>query len=176
VIITFDDAYVSQMELALPLLQKYKLKATFFAPLNYLGKTDEWNTASIPIMTAAQLKALDSEIIELGYHSFYHKKYPELSNQEILDDMRKCFEIITEHRIKFSAALAYPYGKYPGETEEKEAFFDLLRTQNFKFGLRIGNRLNKFPFKEPFEIQRLDIKGEYSLARFQRKLRFGKLF
>ncbi len=176
IIITFDDAYVSQLDLAVPLLQKYKLKATFFVPLQYLGKTDEWNTASNLIMTAAQLRSLDPETIELGYHSFYHRKYHEISEDEILNDSQKCFETITEHHLKFSAALAYPYGKFPREAKEKEAFFDLLRTQNFKFGLHIGNRLNKFPFKEPFEIQRLDIRGEYSLAKFQRKLRFGKLF
>lgn len=176
IIITFDDAYVSQMELAVPLLQKYKLKATFFVPLQYLGKTDEWNTASNPIMTVPQLRSLDPKTIELGYHSFYHKKYHELSENEIRNDSRKCFETIAEHQLKFSPVLAYPYGKYPRATKEKQAFFKLLQKDNFKYGLRIGNRLNKFPFKEPFEIQRLDIKGEYSLAKFQRKVKYGKLF
>jgi hypothetical protein len=41
--------------------------------------------------------------------------------------------------------------------------------------LRIGNQINKFPFKNPYEIMRIDIKGEDSLLKFKLKLRFGKL-
>ena len=40
---------------------------------------------------------------------------------------------------------------------------------------RIGNRVNKFPFKNKYEIQRIDIKGQDSLLKFKLKLRFGKL-
>ena len=115
VVITFDDGYVSQLEFAVPLLEKYHLKATFFIPLKYLGQTDAWNTPSYPLMTADQLKSLNPTRIE-------------------------------------------------------------LKEQQFTYGLRIGNRVNHFPFKNPFEINRIDVKGEYSLKKFQRKLKFGKLF
>jgi peptidoglycan/xylan/chitin deacetylase (PgdA/CDA1 family) len=176
VVITFDDAYVSQLELAVPLLKKYGLKATFFVPLGYLGRTDAWNTSNIAIMTAKQLNALDPEVVELGYHSYYHRKYNELTLKTIAEDSMKCFQTVFENKLNFSGALAYPYGNYPRDAEAKQAFFKLLKEQGYSYGLRIGNRLNTFPFKQRFEIQRLDIKGDYSLAKFQRKLRFGKLF
>ena len=176
IVITFDDAYVNQMELALPLLEKYDLKATFFVPLAYLGKTDEWNTASLQIMTAAQLNSLDSRIVELGYHSFYHNKYSELSKTEIEEDCRLCFESVSENKLPFAAVVAYPYGKYPRKTRKKEEFIKQLIKHQFKFGTRIGNRLNRFPFRKPFEIQRIDVKGEFSLGKFTRKIKFGKLF
>ena len=174
-VITFDDAYVNQTEWALPLLEKYQLKATFFVPLNYLGKTDEWNSASLNIMTAEQLRSLNPETIELAFHSFYHQKYHELSPEEIESDTNLCFKAVSENKLTFSAALAYPYGKYPRGNSEKKKFIQQLEKNQFTFGLRIGNRLNSFPFKNPFEIQRLDIKGEYSLSKFKRKIRFGKI-
>lgn len=176
VVITFDDGYVSQMDLVVPLLKQYGLKATFFIPLAYLGGYDEWNTSKLPIMTAAQLNSLNPELVELGYHSYYHRKYHEMSRKEISEDTKKCFETVFENKLKFCGALAYPYGKYPRDMEAKQVFIGLLNELGFNFGLRIGNRLNDFPFKNRFEIQRLDIKGEYGLAKFQRKLRFGKLF
>jgi peptidoglycan/xylan/chitin deacetylase (PgdA/CDA1 family) len=176
IVITFDDGYVSQLDLVIPLLEKYKLKATFFVPLHYLGKTDEWNTSSLPIMTSEQLTSLNPNLIELAYHSYYHKKYNELTEAEIEEDTKLCFDSVSENNLPFTAAVAYPYGKYPRETSEKNKFIAQLKRHQFKYGLRIGNRLNKFPFKNPFEIQRIDVKGEFSLAKFKRKVKFGKIF
>lgn len=176
IIITFDDGYVSQMELALPLLKKYKLKATFFVPLNFLGETDTWNTSSLKIMTAEQLKNLDPKIVELGFHSFYHKKYTELSNAEIEADTRRCLEFVSENELNFSPVLAYPYGKFPKEKKRNEIFKKILSQNGIEYGLRIGNRINTFPFKKPFEIQRIDVKGEFSMLKFRQKIRFGKFF
>ena len=176
IVITFDDGYVSQMELVIPLLEKYNLKSTFFIPLNYLGKTDEWYTSSIEIMTAEQLHSLSPVTIELAFHSFYHKKYNELSDAEIEEDTQKCFDSVSENRFPFSPVLAYPYGKYPLETLEKNKFIKQLAEHKFDYGVRIGNRLNKFPFQKPFEIQRIDVKGEFSLSKFKRKIKFGKIF
>ncbi|RMA58564.1 polysaccharide deacetylase [Ulvibacter antarcticus] len=176
ILITFDDGYVSQMELAVPLLEKYNLKATFFVPLNYLGKTDQWNTSALSIMTSEDLLSLNPQTIELAFHSYYHKKYNELTEVEIEADTQLCFNTVSEKKLPFSAAVAYPYGKYPRETSEKKKFFQQLKKQQFHFGFRIGNRLNDFPFKNPFEIQRIDVKGEFSLSKFKRKVKFGKIF
>lgn len=176
IVITFDDGYVSQMELAIPLLEKYNLKATFFVPLNYLGKTDEWFTSSVEIMTQEQLHSLNPLTVELAFHSFDHKKYNELSEAEIEEDTQKCFDSVSKNQFPFVAALAYPYGKYPREASEKKKFIDQLEQHKFKYGVRIGNRLNNFPFQKPFEIQRIDVKGEFSLSKFKRKVKFGKIF
>lgn len=176
IIITFDDGYVSQMELALPLMKKYKLKATFFVPLDFLGKTDSWNTSSLQIMTLKQLKSLDPKIVELGFHSFYHKKYTELSNAEIEADTRRCLEFVSENELNFSPVLAYPYGKFPKEKKRNEIFKKILSQNGIEYGLRIGNRINTFPFKKPYEIQRIDVKGEFSMLKFRQKIRFGKFF
>lgn len=176
IVITFDDGYVSQMQYAVPLLKKYKLKATLFIPLHFLGKTDSWNTSELDIMTVDQLKSLDPEIVELGFHSFYHNKYTELSNAETEADTRRCMEFVSENELNFSPVLAYPYGKFPREKMENEIFEKILSQNGIKLGLRIGNRINDFPFKKPYQVERIDVKGEWSLLKFRQKMRFGKLF
>ena len=175
-VITFDDAYVHQLEYALPILQKYKLKATFFVPLAYVGATDQWNTDSLSIMTLAQLKRLPSETIELAYHSFAHKKYNELSLEEISEDTKQCQTLVTKEALNFTNALAYPYGKFPRKEPGKQAFINHLKKNNIHLGLRTGSRIEKFPFKKPYEVNRIDVKGEWSLLKFKRKLKIGKLF
>jgi len=176
IVITFDDGYVNQLEYAYPLLQKYNLKATLFIPLKYIGGEDTWNSPSSPIMDSEALKLLDPAVVELAYHSYEHKKYTELSHEQIETDTRRASEVVSENALSFGPYLAYPYGKFPRKDPEKSLFFQQLQEHDFQYGLRIGNRLNTFPFKDPFEIQRIDIKGEYSLSRFKRKIRYGKLF
>jgi len=171
VIITFDDVYVSQLKLAYPLLQKYNLKASFFIPFAYVNGVDDWNTASEPIMSVAQLQALDSKVIELGLHSFLHKNYTTMTPDEVHEDFGKCQEFVQKHNLNVQNILAYPYGKYPKEA----VFFNSLKANHIGYALRIGNRINTFPFKNNYEIQRIDIKGEDSLLKFKLKLRLGKL-
>ena len=50
-----------------------------------------------------------------------------------------------------------------------------MRDNGIKYGLRIGNRVNNFPFKNNYLVKRIDIKGEDSLFRFKLKLKIGKL-
>lgn len=179
IVLTFDDVTENQLLYALPLLQQYKVKATFFIPFYYIGKTDLWNSGDDAvdekIMTIAQLKSLDPEIIELGHHSYFHKKYVTLSAEEIQDDFDKSYEVIAENNLKVYPALAYPYGNYPKKGIQKQQFLEVLKRNNIKMAFRIGNRVNRFPFKNRYEIQRIDIKGHKNLFQFKWKLRWGKM-
>ncbi|MEO8253101.1 MAG: polysaccharide deacetylase family protein [Flavobacterium sp.] len=174
VIITFDDVTVNQLVYAVPLLEKYNLKAVFFIPFAYIGNLDLWNSGKEKIMSIEQLKTLQSRV-ELGLHSFDHKRYATLTEVEIHADFSKCFEFIKQNDLKVYNALAYPYGNYPKKEPQKAKFQSILKQNKVKIGLRIGNKISKFPFKNPYEITRIDIKGEDSMLKFKLKLRFGKL-
>lgn len=175
VVLTFDDVTENQLHLAMPLLEKYNLKATFFIPFKYIGKTDLWNNGTEKIMTLEQLKALNSKYVELGHHSYEHKAYASLSEIEINEDFDKSYQTINQSGLNVFPALAYPYGNYPKKGIPNKLFKKRLIKNNIKFGLRIGNRLNSFPFSDPYEIKRIDIKGEDSLLIFKIKMKIGKL-
>lgn len=175
IIITFDDVTENQLLLAYPLLKKYGLKATFFIPFSYVGKNDNWNSKKEKIMSVLQLQSLDDSVIELGHHSYAHPKYNQLSIRSIEEDLDKSFEFIDNNNLDVVKVIAYPYGKFPREKNKNIEFKNLLKYKGFSYGLRIGNRVNKFPFKDIFEVNRIDIKGEDTLNRFRFKLKFGKL-
>lgn len=175
IVLTFDDAYVSQLEFAYPLLQKYGFKATFFVPLKYVGIADTWNKKAQPIMTAAQLRSLDPSVIELAYHSYAHEAYNEMSIEAIEEDTLLAFKTAQELELALGPYLAYPYGKFPRKDPEKSEFNAFLHEHKFKLGLRIGNRVNDFPIRDVFEVQRVDVRGEWSLKKFKRKIKWGKL-
>lgn len=175
IVITFDDVTTNQFLYAVPLLKKYGLKATFFIPFYYLGKTDEWNKGTENIMTIKELQAIDPSLIEFGHHSSRHRHYAKLSDAEIQEDFDESERIIAANGLKVYPALAFPYGNYPKKEPQKSRFQELLKKNNIKFGVKIGNRRNKFPFKNTFEVQRIDVKGEDSFLKFKLKLKFGKL-
>lgn len=175
IVITFDDVTENQLIYAVPLLDKYNLKASFFIPFSYLGKTDTWNLGSEKIMTIEQLKQLNPRYIELGHHSYEHKKYASMSELEIQKDFLECNTIIEDNDLKVFSVLAYPYGNYPKTKIGRQEFKNIINKNGIKFGLKIGNRPNRFPFKDNYEIKRIDIKGEDSYLAFKLKLRFGKL-
>lgn len=175
VVITFDDVTENQLLYAVPLLQKYNLKATFFVPFKYIGDSDSWNKGTEKIMTIEQLKSLPENVIELGHHSYKHGRYSQMSNEEIHEDFNQSYKVIQESGLKVYPALAYPYGNYPKNNPDKGRFTAILKQNNIKMAFKIGNRPAIFPFKDNYQIKRIDIKGEDSLFIFKLKLKVGKL-
>lgn len=175
IVLTFDDVTQNQYLYALPLLQKYNLKATFYIPFYYIGKTDLWNNGVEKIMTLDQIKQTDLQTIEFGFHSYKHRDYNSLSDEEIKEDFDACKKIISEHQLQVHPSVAYPYGSYPRKNQKNTHFKQQLEQNGIKYGLRIGNRPNSFPFKKNHEIQRIDIKGEENLSKFIYKINFNHI-
>ncbi|MGQ7944779.1 polysaccharide deacetylase family protein [Flavobacterium sp. WC2509] len=173
--ITFDDVTECQLIYAVPLLLKYQLKATFFIPFSFVGNYDYWIEGKEKIMNVEQLKGLDSNLIELGYHSFEHKRYASLSKEELESDFVKSKNFIKENQLNIAPVLAYPFGNYPKKNNDFGVFEKIMHQNGIKYGLRIGNRVNSLPLKNNFLIKRIDVKGEDNLFRFMLKLRIGKL-
>lgn len=176
VILTFDDAYADFAERALPLLKRFDFKATVFIPVAYLGKTNVWDNGTDQIMTAEQVKAISqNENVEFGLHSFLHRSYGELNLEDMQEDLINCTQTLAFYKIPFVHVLAYPYGSYPKKDKLMNAQMkELFRETGLKYALRIGNRINPLPIKEPFEMKRIDIRGTDNFTTFKTKLRKGR--
>lgn len=175
VMITFDDGYVNNLELAYPLLKRYGCKAVFFIPSEGIGQTNRWDRHAEPLMNVDQLRSLDSGLIELGLHSTDHKHYGRLSPEQIESDMNQSISTLRHLEIRFVPALAYPYG---GRPKDKKIYASMLKTfadTGIMFAFRIGNKVNKLPLKRPFEIKRISIQGPDSIWTFKTKLRKGRV-
>jgi len=51
---------------------------------------------------------------------------------------------------------------------------ELFRDYKLIFAVRIGNRINSLPIRDPYELKRIDIKGTDSLFTFKIKLKKGR--
>ncbi|TFW19398.1 polysaccharide deacetylase family protein [Duganella callida] len=68
--ITFDDGYADNADIALPLLQHYRVPATFFVASGFLNGGRMWNDSVIELIRRAPAGTLDASSLGLGVHRF----------------------------------------------------------------------------------------------------------
>ncbi|MDZ4711549.1 MAG: polysaccharide deacetylase family protein [bacterium] len=175
ILITFDDGYVNNLEFAFPLLKKYDLKATVFLPTQYIGNASNWDENAAAVMSAQQINSTDREIIEYALHSHSHFNYKNASAVEIKIDLKKNLQAMNDAGIIYSPVFAYPYGGRPKDPSALATMKSMMKEMNILLAFRIGNRINKFPITDFYEIKRISISGEDSFRTFKTKLKKGRL-
>ncbi len=111
VAITFDDGRYGQYKWALPLLQKYGMKATFFITTHWVGRED--------IMTWDEIRALDKAGMTIGSHTLEHPQLSKIDDIQLMDELvnsKKKIEEELGHPLEY---LAYPGGDYNEHVIEK---------------------------------------------------------
>jgi peptidoglycan/xylan/chitin deacetylase (PgdA/CDA1 family) len=172
IILTFDDGYYNNLEYLVPLLEKHQLKATIFIPTEFIQNSKYGNDKLY--MNFEELQSLDSSLVEIALHSHSHQNFSQLSLEESEKDLLKNMELLDENKINYSKVLAYPYGRFPKEKVSKKEFFSMLNRIGIVYALRIGNKIEHYPFKNEYEVNRIDIKYGDTLKTFKWKLKFGK--
>jgi peptidoglycan/xylan/chitin deacetylase (PgdA/CDA1 family) len=130
VAITFDDAFVSVAENALPELARHSLHSTIFVPVGWIGRTPGWAmedsepalaAAATPeptevVMSSEQLNALSASLVSLESHSVTHPSMLELdtrqARREIEDSRHRLAELSGRQILGFS----FPYGEHDAST------------------------------------------------------------
>jgi peptidoglycan/xylan/chitin deacetylase (PgdA/CDA1 family) len=170
-LLTFDDGYLDNLEHAQPVLRRHGAKATIFIVTAYAGDRAQWNADGAALMSPRQLRELDPNLVELALHSHWHRAFGTLSADEIEDDLQRNLAFFREHDLSMTPVLAYPYGSRP-----RPALESLMARLGIPLAFRLGNRLNRLPLANRYEIQRIDVRGDTSNVTFRRKLWIGKLF
>ena len=175
ILLTFDDGFVSNLTWAYPLLEKYQIPAAVFLPTAFLGKTSAWEQQKAEaILNVDALKTM-RPLVEYGLHAHTHQNYAQLTTAQIKTDLEACLQTLQNAQLPFVAAFAYPFGGRPKTSDKTNELYQIFDQLGIKIAFRIGNRVNYWPFKDRFQIQRLDIRGTDSMEVFKQKVRLGKL-
>lgn len=175
VLITFDDGYLNNLELAYPLLQKYQCKAVIFIPTAFIGKEILYDDNPTFYMSVEQLKTMDTSLIQFGLRSHLHNNFAEITIDEIEKDLDTCLDIFNNQQIPFVPSLAYPFGARPKDKIELNQMKELLKRKGIKVAFRIGNKVNPFSPSDFFELKRIGISGNDSFMSFRAKLKKGSI-
>jgi peptidoglycan/xylan/chitin deacetylase (PgdA/CDA1 family) len=112
--LTFDDGYADFLSEAVPVLDRYGMTATVFVIAGRLGGSNEWDAEGprLPLMTAAEVRAVDEAGHEVGSHGYTHVPLAGLSPDELSREVvgsREALEDVLGHQI---SGFCYPYGSF----------------------------------------------------------------
>jgi peptidoglycan/xylan/chitin deacetylase (PgdA/CDA1 family) len=122
--ITFDDAYRSVIELALPILSTVGFVATVFAPTEFVGSDepmawpgiDHWlageHADELEPMSWQELAQLARAGWEIGSHTCSHRRLSTLDEQTLDEELQDSRRVIERELGTPCRSLAYPYGDY----------------------------------------------------------------
>jgi peptidoglycan/xylan/chitin deacetylase (PgdA/CDA1 family) len=126
VVVTFDDAYRSVLELARPILERLGIPGTVFAPTQYIGSPtplswpgiEHWHGGpherELMAMSWAELRELADGGWEIGSHTCSHPHLTRLDDHDLRDELTRSKAACEEHLDCPCTSLAYPYGDVDG--------------------------------------------------------------
>jgi peptidoglycan/xylan/chitin deacetylase (PgdA/CDA1 family) len=124
VAITFDDAYVSVAENALPELVARGFHSTIFVPVGCLGSHPTWPVengsldSDETVMSPEQIATLPSSLVTLGSHTSTHPRLSRIDTrdaQEEIEGSRVKLQALTTLDVRL---FAFPYGDHDASTAE----------------------------------------------------------
>ena len=152
VVITFDDGYRSNRDVAWPILKRHGFSATVFLVSDFLGRTNAWDADEIqePLLTADDVRVLHGEGMAFGSHTKTHAALTQLDRDTALVELRSSREALEAILGEPVRILCYPYGKQNAEVRE------VAREAGYAAGVRGRGRLNGRG-QNPLELRRIKL-------------------
>ncbi|MGV9308920.1 polysaccharide deacetylase family protein [Nonomuraea sp. NPDC003727] len=109
-LITFDDGHRDTLEYALPILDRFGVKAVFFVITGPAGAEPYYHHG---LLSWAELGGLRTAGHLIGAHTVTHRRLPELGADEQRHEITESLAVIRDRLAVASPPLAYPYGLVP---------------------------------------------------------------
>lgn len=149
VLVTFDDGFLDNYTVAYPLARRYGIKINLFIVPAFLS---DGAYRGLLCLGENHLRSMDPGLVEFGLHSFAHESYGDMDMMEMMHDIVHAQGFMEVMGVPYQPCVAYPFGAYPTD-------FRGLCALGIQMAFRIGNRVNRWPLREPYLVQRMDVRG-----------------
>jgi peptidoglycan/xylan/chitin deacetylase (PgdA/CDA1 family) len=158
-VVTFDDGYLSTLEVAAPLLQKFGYPAIVFVPSACVGLGSHSFSANSrepnePLCTWEQLRQLEHLGVSVQSHSVTHRAFSTLSPAELEEELRHSKGTLEDRLGKPVEMFAFPYGD--GGTDAQEVTAALKRA-GYKAACLYDDLVNRGLITDPYRLSRLTL-------------------
>ncbi|HET8575943.1 MAG TPA: polysaccharide deacetylase family protein [Methylomirabilota bacterium] len=115
VVITFDDGYADNHDIAAPILQHFGLPATFFVTAGLMGTTRRFDhDADSPHrfanLTWEQIRSLAARGFEIGSHGMSHRNLARCPREDARSEIVRSRELLGEKLGTPPRSFAFPFG------------------------------------------------------------------
>ncbi len=169
-VITIDDGYADNLEIAEPILRRHRFPVTIFLVSRRLSGTNDWSDggalAGRPLLSVNQVMRLRDEGVRFGAHTRSHLSLPDIPDDAIAEQTsgsRKDLEELLDEPV---TSFVYPYGRFDQRVvdETRRAGFLAALTGEGR-GVRLSD--------DPLLMPRIDVRDTDSPLRFLRKIWLG---
>jgi len=149
--ITFDDGYLSDLEVADAILQENGYSAAFFPIISFVGMQGRlnWN----------QLKILAGRGYNIGSHGLNHINLTGIHEEELLNELEGSKRELERQLKKEISIIAFPYGKYT------KSVMNSAKNAGYRTGLSTHTKINNS--ESSLVLHRWNIKMSTSLEEFE---------
>lgn len=165
ILLTFDDGYQSNLEIAVPILNKYNYPAVMFVPTAYVGGYNSYDADIFyepkeNICTWEELMEIEQAGISVQSHGINHPHYSEISNHEIENEIKVSKQDLEGQLHKKIKAFAFPYGDNGNDAD----FMDkVLEKSGYKAAFLYDGGLMDINSRQPFRISRIPVGPDTAL-------------
>lgn len=171
VAVTFDDGYRDNAEIAFPVLERHRVRATFFLVSGNLGSSKSIERyasccSDDASMTVEQARELLARGHEIGAHGRTHRELATLGSEDAREEIAGSRDDLTRALGTAPRAFCYPRGAENADVRRwvESAGFGLAVTV-YPGANHVGT--------DPFALRRTEISGDDELADFGLKLEGG---
>jgi peptidoglycan/xylan/chitin deacetylase (PgdA/CDA1 family) len=170
VVLTFDDGYVDNGDLAEPLLAAGKCSATIFLVTDLLGTGNSWDQvgalAGRPLMSWSDAARLEGQTLSFGPHSRTHRPMIGRDAETLRDEIGGSWAAVVQRLRAPVPVFAFPFGAHDDPACVAVEDVGLAAALTVKPG-RNG------PAAPLMRLRRLEVRGDEGRWRFRMLLRLG---
>jgi peptidoglycan/xylan/chitin deacetylase (PgdA/CDA1 family) len=157
VLLTFDDGYLDNYEVAYPILQEFGFKGTFFVITEFIDKGREG------YMTWPHIEEMARAGHSIESHSRTHPELVDRSHEYLIWEILGAQETIAAHTGERPRYFCYPGGFYDEATIQMLQELDYWGAVTTENGIWHG-------FNDRFEWRRVRIRNSTTMEEFSRLL------
>lgn len=176
VLITFDDGYMNNYELAYPILREFGMKGAVFLVYETMEKHNGWHDPAtepwLRMLSWAQVREMqDSGVVEFGSHTMRHRNLDAIPLEDARWELVESKKRLEDKLGREMLGFAYPYGAGAYNPAVRRAALEA----GYRFDFSVKQGISLLPWdREKEAVRRLLVRGDDTMYDFHLNMTRGR--
>ena len=108
VAVTFDDGTADFAEVAVPILEKYRVPATLYVATEFIEDQRAFPHDGVPLSWSSLRECVSTGLVTVGSHTHSHALLDRLPDAQVLGELDRSIDLVGERVGVVAAHFAYP--------------------------------------------------------------------